>query len=152
LTSALTDFLAVPATGANRAHLSNIISIRHRIFGLDKIGGNDLTNVVHACTIEPREWQARMTWKYHSAVSTVLYSGSSPVSGKRLWGRKVSELGFAEFVAILQQVAAKTSVEIVQIDRWEPTSQACTLCDAKQSMLLSVRHFHCTKMRMFCFS
>jgi putative transposase len=62
---------------------------------------------------------------------------------KRLWGRKVSDLGFAEFVVILQQVAAKTGVEMVQIDRWEPTSKVCAHCGARQSMPLSERHFHC---------
>ena len=60
-----------------------------------------------------------------------------------MWGRKVSDQGFEEFVAILQQVAAKIGVKIVQIDRWEPTSKACANCGARQSMPLSVRHFHC---------
>ena len=62
---------------------------------------------------------------------------------KRLWGRKLSDLGFAEFVTILQQVAAKRGVEVVQIDRWEPTSKACARCGTRQAMPLAVRHFYC---------
>src|SRR5690606_8713005 len=62
---------------------------------------------------------------------------------KRLWGRKVSDLGFAEFVAILQQTAAKTGAQVVQVDRWLPTSRACAACGSLQEMPLSVRHFDC---------
>jgi putative transposase len=62
---------------------------------------------------------------------------------KRVWGRKVSDLGFAEFVGILHQVAAKTRTEVVQIDRWLPTSKSCAACGMLQEMPLSVRHFHC---------
>jgi putative transposase len=62
---------------------------------------------------------------------------------KRMWGRKVSDLGFAEFVDILHQVAAKTGTEIVQVDPWLPTSKACASCGALQEMPLSERHFAC---------
>lgn len=69
---------------------------------------------------------------------------------KRLWGRKVSDLGFAEFVAILQQVAAKTGTKIVQVDRWLPTSRACAACGVLQEMPLSVRHFDCPDCGWSC--
>jgi putative transposase len=69
---------------------------------------------------------------------------------KRLWGRKVSDLGFAEFVGILQQVAAKTGAEIVQVDRWLPTSKACAACGRLQDMPLSQRHFECPDCGWSC--
>lgn len=62
---------------------------------------------------------------------------------KRMWGRKVSDLGFAEFVDILQQAATKTGTTIVQVDQWLPTSKACASCGVLQEMPLSVRHFNC---------
>lgn len=70
---------------------------------------------------------------------------------KRLWGRKVSDLvGFAEFVSILKQVAAKTGMRVVQIDRWEPTSQTCAACGELQEMPLAERHFDCPKCDWSC--
>jgi putative transposase len=69
---------------------------------------------------------------------------------KRLWGRKVSDLGFGEFVKILQQVAAKKNVEIVQVDRWQPTSKTCAYCGTFQDMPLSNRHFHCSHCGWSC--
>lgn len=69
---------------------------------------------------------------------------------KRVWGRKVSDLGFAEFVAILHQVAAKTGTEIVQIDQWAPTSKACASCGSLQEMPLSERQYDCPECGWSC--
>ena len=44
---------------------------------------------------------------------------------KRLWGRKVSDLAFAEFVSILEWVASNAGTTVVKIDRWAPSSKAC---------------------------
>jgi putative transposase len=62
---------------------------------------------------------------------------------KRLWGWKLSDVGYAEFLAILQWVTAKTGTQVVQIDRWKPTSQVCARCGVRQSIPLSERHFQC---------
>lgn len=69
---------------------------------------------------------------------------------KRLWGRKVSDLGFAEFVRVLYEVATKTGVIVVQVDRWQPTSKTCAGCGALQEMPLSVRHFNCSLCGWSC--
>ncbi|MDY0191629.1 MAG: transposase [Desulfuromonas sp.] len=47
---------------------------------------------------------------------------------KALWGRKVSDLGFASFVHILDHQATKTGCSIVKIDRWYPSSKTCSVC------------------------
>ena len=49
---------------------------------------------------------------------------------KALWGRKVSDLGFADFVAKLKYIAAKKGVKIVFIDKWYPSSKTCSACGA----------------------
>lgn len=47
---------------------------------------------------------------------------------KALWGRKVSDLGFASFVEILHHVAAKTGTLVQHIDRWFPSTKLCSHC------------------------
>ena len=47
---------------------------------------------------------------------------------QRLWGRKISDLAFAEFLSILQWVAKKKEKEVVFIDRWYPSSKTCSHC------------------------
>lgn len=62
---------------------------------------------------------------------------------KRLWGRKVSDLGFAQFVKIVQWVAFKRGVQVVLIDRWERTTGKCSGCKHEQGLALSERTFCC---------
>ena len=47
---------------------------------------------------------------------------------KALWGRKVSDLGFASFVDILHHVASKLRTVITHIDRWYPSTKECSEC------------------------
>ncbi len=63
---------------------------------------------------------------------------------KRLWGRKVSDLGFAQFIEIVQNVAMMRGKTVVFIDPWEPTSQRCSACGHRQKMDLAQRIFACS--------
>ena len=47
---------------------------------------------------------------------------------KALWGRKVSDLGFASFVDILHHTASKVGTVITHIDRWFPSTKMCSAC------------------------
>lgn len=64
---------------------------------------------------------------------------------KKLWGRKVSDLGFTQFVLILQHVARMRGKQVVKIGRWEATSQTCSCCGHRQSIALRERVFACTE-------
>jgi len=47
---------------------------------------------------------------------------------KALWGRKVSDLGFASFVNILHHVATKLGIVVHHIDPWFPSTKLCSVC------------------------
>ena len=47
---------------------------------------------------------------------------------KSLWGRKVSDLGFADFVKKLVYIASQKGVKITFIDKWYPSSETCSAC------------------------
>ena len=49
---------------------------------------------------------------------------------KRLWGRKVFDLAYAEFTGILEWVAKKKGCTVIKVDRWLPSSKACHICGA----------------------
>lgn len=49
-------------------------------------------------------------------------------SMKQRYGRKVSDLGFANFVNIQKHMANKYGKKCVFIDRWEPTTKTCSSC------------------------
>jgi len=63
---------------------------------------------------------------------------------QRMWGRKVSDLAFREFLNILECVAAKKDKRIIFIDRWYPSSKTCSNCGhVLKELDLSVREWRC---------
>jgi transposase len=62
---------------------------------------------------------------------------------KKLWGRKVSDLGFAQFMEIMKFVAFKRGKKLIQIDRFEATTSKCSACSEKQKLGLEERTFSC---------
>ena len=63
---------------------------------------------------------------------------------KSLWGRKVSDLGFSDFVQKLKYIASKKSTEIRFIDKWYPSSKTCHVCGAiNPDLNLRDRNWQC---------
>jgi len=63
---------------------------------------------------------------------------------QRLWGRKISDLAFGEFLKILEWVATKKGKEVVFIDQWYPSSKTCLSCGhVLKELDLSVREWRC---------
>ena len=62
---------------------------------------------------------------------------------KRLWGRKVSDLSFAEFMLKMQWQATKRGKQIQKIDRFEPTTPICNKCQQRTDIDLKVRKWTC---------
>ena len=63
---------------------------------------------------------------------------------KSLWGRKVSDLGFYDFVQKLKYIAQKKNREIRFIDKWYPSSKTCHVCGyINQGLNLRDRTWQC---------
>lgn len=63
---------------------------------------------------------------------------------KRLWGRKVSDIAFGEFVLILQWTCDKYGKVLAKIEQWHPTSKLCHHCGHKNTDLqLKQTHWTC---------
>jgi putative transposase len=64
---------------------------------------------------------------------------------KALWGRQVSDLGFATFVEILHHVATKTGTLVQHADRWFPSTKLCSACQyVNEHITLRDRVWTCT--------
>ena len=64
---------------------------------------------------------------------------------KSLWGRQVSDLGFADFVKKLVYIADKKGVKIKFIDKWYPSSKTCSACGAvNETLNLRDRIWQCS--------
>ena len=64
---------------------------------------------------------------------------------KALWGRKVSDLGFADFLSKQIWLAEKYGKELKQSPRFDPTSQRLFCCKHKQPAPLEFRTIVCQK-------
>ena len=62
---------------------------------------------------------------------------------KRLWGRKVSDIGFYAFLEKLKWQAKKRGKRVECIAPWEPTTSVCHICDARVCLELSDRTWTC---------
>ncbi len=63
---------------------------------------------------------------------------------QRLWGRKISDLAFGEFLQILEWVAKKKNKLVVFIDPWYPSSKTCSSCGhILETLDLSIRRWRC---------
>ena len=71
------------------------------------------------------------------------FEGLSIDGMKQIWGRKVSDLAFAEFMSILESKAHQQGKKIIKIHRFDPSSQTCSPCGHGQQMPLSNRTFDC---------
>ena len=63
---------------------------------------------------------------------------------KRLWGRKVSDLAFYQFVEILRYKCSKHKRILKEIDPWPPTTKPCSDCGYhNKTLTLSDRQWTC---------
>lgn len=66
---------------------------------------------------------------------------------QKRFGRKISDLGFADFVNKLKYTARRTGVSVVEIDRFFPSSQLCFECGYQntETKNLKIREWTCPK-------
>ncbi len=65
---------------------------------------------------------------------------------KRLWGRKVSDLAFHEFVEVLKYKCQKHGRELRQVGRWTPTTKPCSDCGFhNETLTLNDRQWTCSE-------
>ncbi|MGK7897375.1 MAG: RNA-guided endonuclease InsQ/TnpB family protein [Xenococcus sp. (in: cyanobacteria)] len=63
---------------------------------------------------------------------------------QRLWGGKIGDLAFSEFLKILEFVAEKKGKIVSYIDQWYPSSKTCSSCDyILDELSLAERYWVC---------
>ncbi|MCI0710607.1 MAG: transposase [Chloroflexi bacterium] len=81
----------------------------------------------------------------------IIYLEDLNIEGmKRWWGRKVSDLAFAEFVDILEWVALQRGKQVMKIDRWYPSTKTCSHCKYVNSAItLRDREWCCPECKTY---
>ena len=103
-----------------------------------------LSRIHKKITNQRRDWffklALRLVRKYDKiAIETLNLEGM-----KRLWGRKISDIAFGEFVLILEWTCAKYGKTLVKAGRWTPTTKPCSACGHhNENLTLSDRQWTC---------
>ena len=135
-------------------YLSSINQIRkaHRAVSRCKKGSNNrkrailqLNRVYEDVSNRRRDWFFKLANDLTGKYTEICIEDLNLDAMKHLWGRKVSDLGFAEFVSILDWCALKNGTKLVKVDRWCPSSKACHVCGfVKPDLKLEDREWTCS--------
>lgn len=109
---------------ANRNHSRK----RKRSNGREK-ARKHLVRVHEKIANRRRDWFWKIAQELTNKFDYLFFETLNLNGMKRLWGRKISDLAFAEFLKILDFVATKKGKVVSYIDRWYPSSKTCSECD-----------------------
>lgn len=91
-----------------------------------------------------RDWFWQLAHQLTDEFDVLCFETLSLKGMQRLWGRKISDLAFGEFKAILEWVAKKKGKRVIYIDPWYPSSKTCSSCGHVLDELdLSIRRWRC---------
>ena len=91
-----------------------------------------------------RDWFWKLAHELTDRFDVLCFETLNLNGRQRLWGRKISDLAFVEFLQILEWVAKKKYKQVVFVDQWYPSSKTCSSCGhILESLDLSVREWRC---------
>jgi putative transposase len=91
-----------------------------------------------------RDWFWKLAHKLTDGFDVLCFETLNLKGMQRLWGRKISDLAFGEFLQILEWVAKKKGKQVIYVDRWYPSSKTCSHCGhILESLDLFVRQWRC---------
>jgi putative transposase len=91
-----------------------------------------------------RDWFWKLAHKLTDQFDVLCFESLNLKGMQRLWGRKVNDLAFREFLQILEWVAKKKDKVVVYISQWYPSSKTCSHCGhVLEELELSVRRWRC---------
>jgi putative transposase len=94
-------------------------------------------------TDKRRDFHYQLAHELCDLYDVLVFEDLNIAAMKRLWGRKVSDLGFAKFIKIIEWVALKRGKRLILVDRWERTTGKCAACGHQQTLGLQERTFSC---------
>ena len=86
-----------------------------------------------------RDWFFKLAHELCSAYSVIVIEDLNIKGMARLWGRKVNDYAYSEFVRILEWIALKHGTVIERVDRFYPSLQTCSRCGALNTSMKDLR-------------
>ena len=91
-----------------------------------------------------RDWHYKLATDLCRRFDTIVTETLNLEGMKRLWGRKVSDFAFGQFVEILEFKCFKHNREFRQVGQWTATTKPCSECGHhNENLTLSERQWIC---------
>ena len=91
-----------------------------------------------------KDWHFKLATDLCQRFDTIATETLNLEGMKRLWGRKVSDLAFGNFVEILEYKCFKHNRDFRRLGQWTATSKPCSDCGHhNKNLSLSDRHWTC---------
>jgi putative transposase len=85
----------------------------------------------------------KVTTMLVSRAKTIVIEDLTLAGMRKLWGRKISDLGLYEFRRQLEYKCLMRGVDLVIADRFYPSTQLCSNCGSRKKMTLETRVYSC---------
>ena len=104
----------------------------------------NLARVHRRIANQRRDYHWRLAYQLCAAYDFLCFETLNIKAMQQVWGKKISDLGFSDFLTIVEYVAKKTDTGFKKLDMWEKTSKTCSGCDTvKDDLELRERTFRC---------
>ena len=91
-----------------------------------------------------KDWQFKLARRLCETYDTICIEDLNVKAMQMRWGRKVSDLGHAQFVDILKHAASKLGAALIEVPRFFPSSKTCSVCEyVLDGLSLSAREWTC---------
>ncbi len=105
---------------------------------------HDLARLYRHITNQRRDWHWKLATDLCKRFDMIVTETLNLRGMKRLWGRKVSDLAFGQFVEILKFKCFKHTREFRQVGQWTATTKPCSDCGHQnENLTLSDRQWTC---------
>jgi putative transposase len=129
----------------------NRIAKLHRALSRKKRGSGNRKRAKYHLAREPkriadkrRDWFFKLAHRLTDQYDVLAFEDLNLKGMVKMWGRKVSDLAYAEFLNILQYLAGLKGCVIHFVDRFYPSSKTCHHCGhIKADLALSDRFWRC---------
>lgn len=96
-----------------------------------------------------KNWHYKIANEITDKYDEVYFENLNINSMKKIWGKKITDLGFYSFLEILEQKCIQKNVKFIKINRFEATSKVCNSCGFKNNNLkINERTWECPSCKI----
>lgn len=104
----------------------------------------ELNRIYRKICNQRTDWFFKLAYQLIADYAIICIEDLNLKGMQKLWGRKINDIAFGEFVQILEWAASNCGTEVVKIDRFAPSGKCCSRCGyIYRELTLKQRRWDC---------